>query len=100
MFLVKHISFYALLVSRGRSIFFLLSPRSKRPKLEERKEVEIIENEDDLAEIQLLAEISNLQSKIKEYKEIQIEDSKYKEIVQSLVEKGVINKDGEELMKF
>ena len=31
---------------------------------------------------------------------IQIEDMKYKEIVQGLIEKGIINSEGEELMKF
>ena len=89
-----------LLVTRGRSNFLLRSPRNKRPKLEERKEVEIIQNDDDIKEIQLLAEISDLQSKINEYRGFQIEDSKYKEIVHNLIEKGIINEDGEELMKF
>ena len=47
-----------------------------------------------------MAEISDLQSKIKEYKALQIEDAKYKEIVADLVEKGIISETGEELMKL
>ena len=39
------------LVTRERSNFLLRSPRNKRPKLEERNEVEIIQNDDDIEEI-------------------------------------------------
>ena len=31
---------------------------------------------------------------------IQLEDSKYREIVENLIEKGVISRDGEEVIKF
>ena len=31
---------------------------------------------------------------------IQLEDSKYREIVENLIEKGVISRDGEEVLKF
>ena len=50
--------------------------------------------------MQYLAEISDLESKIKEYKAMQIEDAGYKEIVANLINKGVINEKGEKLIKF
>ena len=90
----------SLLVSKGRSNFLLRSPKRKRGKYEEIKEVELIENDEYIKEVQYLAEISDLQSKIKEYKALQIEDAKYKEIVADLVEKGIISETGKELMKF
>ena len=31
---------------------------------------------------------------------IQLEDSKYREIAENLIEKGVISRDGEEVIKF
>ena len=50
--------------------------------------------------MQYLAEISDLESKIKEYKAMQIEDTGYKEIVANLINKGAIKEKGEELIKF
>ena len=72
----------------------------KRAKYEETKEIEIYENEEYIKEVQYLAEISDLESKIKEYKAMQIEDAGYKEIVANLINTGVINEKGEELIKF
>ena len=50
--------------------------------------------------MQYLVEISDFESKIKEYKAMHIEDVGYKEIVANLINKGVINEKGEELIKF
>ena len=72
----------------------------KRAKYEETKEVEIYENEEYIKDMQYMAEISNLESKIKEYKAMQIEDAGYKEIVTNLINKGVINEKGEKFIKF
>ena len=72
----------------------------KRAKYEETKEVEIYENEEYIKEMQYLAEISDLESKIKEYKAMQIEDAEYKEIVTNLINKGIINEKGEKFIKF
>ena len=87
-------------MSKGRSNFLLRSPKRKRGKYEEIKEVELIENDEYIKEVQYLAEIGDLQSEIKEYKALQIEDAKHKEIVADLVEKGIISETSEELMKF
>ena len=78
----------------------LRPPKEKREKLEERKEVEIMEDESEVKELQYMEEIADLNSKIKEYKILQIESTKYKEIVNDLVKRGVINSKGEELIKF
>ena len=64
------------------------------------KEIELVENEEYLKEAQYLQEITELESKINEYKAIQIEDAKYREIVSSLIGKGIINCEDEELIKF
>ena len=64
------------------------------------KEIELVENEEYLKEAQYFQEITEFESKINEYKAFQIEDAKYQEIVSRLIEKGIINYKGEELIKF
>ena len=63
------------LISEGRSNFLLLPPTRKRAKIEEMKEIELVENEEYFKEAQYLKEITELESKINEYKVIQIEDA-------------------------
>ena len=48
----------SLLVSKGRSNFLLRSPKKKRGKYEEIKEVELIDNDEYIKEVQYLAELS------------------------------------------
>ena len=84
----------------GRSHFLLRNSGRKRKKLEESKEIEAIVNEGAVREAEMMAELDNLKERINEYKMIQIEDSKYKEIVDSLIQKGVISRTGEEIIKF
>ena len=50
--------------------------------------------------MQYLAEISDLESKIKEYKAMQIEDAGYKGIATNFINKGLINEKLEELVKL
>ena len=76
-------------ISVMRKIYFLLRPpKEKREKLEERKEVEIMEDESEVNKLQYREEIADLNSKINEYKILQIESTKYKEIVNDLVKEA------------
>ena len=68
--------------------------------IEEINEIEAIQNEGEIREAEMIAELDNLKERINEYKIMQLEDAKYKEIVDSLIQKGVISKTGEEIIKF
>ena len=57
-------------------------------------------NEQDIREAKMQYENQLLIEKIAEYKLIQLEDTKYKQILESLIEKGIINQEGEEIIKF
>ena len=57
-------------------------------------------NENDIKEAETMNEIHNLKERKNEPKMMQLEDTKYREIVEGLVEKGIINREGEEFMKF
>ena len=56
------------LVCKGRSNFLLRTSNKKRAKNEKKKEIELIEDDEYAREVQFLSEISDLESKIKEYK--------------------------------
>ena len=88
------------IVAHGRSNFLLRNPPKKRPKLEELKEVEMINIDLDQANAQLYAEVSDLKQQINELKAINIENLQYKDKIESLILKGVLNKDGEERITF
>ena len=64
------------------------------------KEIELVENEEYLKEAQYLQDTTELESKINEYNAIHIDGAKYREIFSSLIEKRIINCEGEELIKF
>ena len=89
-----------LIVVGGRSHSLLKQPNLKKRKYEKIKEIVASSNEDDIREAELISEVQLLKERINEYKMIQLEDSKYKEIVENLIEKGVINQNGDELIKF
>ena len=89
-----------IIVAHGRSNFLLRNPPKKRPKLEELKEVEMVNIDLDQANAQLYAEVSDLKQQINELKAINIENLQYKEKIESLILKGVLNKDGEERISF
>ena len=89
-----------LIVVGERSYFLLKQPNLRKRKYEEIKEIVASSNEDDIREAELISEVQLLKERINEYKMIQLEDSKYKEIVENLIEKGVINQNGDELIKF
>ena len=72
----------------------------EKEKKEESKEILASSDDQDIRNAELRAEVEKLKELINEYKMIHIEDMKYKEIVQGLIEKGIINSEGEELMKF
>ena len=57
-------------------------------------------NKNDIKESEIINEIYNLNERKNELKMMQLEDSKYREIVEGLVEKWIINREGEEFMKF
>ena len=59
-----------------------------------------MEDESEVKELQYMEEIEDLNSKINQYKILQIESTKDKEIVNDLVKRYVINSKGEELIKF
>ena len=89
-----------LIVVGGRSHFLLKQQNLRKRKYEEIKEIVASSNEDDIRETKLISEVQLLKERINEYKMIQLEDSKYKEIVENLIEKRVINQNGDELIKF
>ena len=84
----------------GRSHFLLRKPGQSKRKFEETKESVATDDFYDVKVGQLTQEIDDLKEKIHEYRMIQIEDAKYKRIVDTLVDKGIISESGEELMKF
>ena len=57
-------------------------------------------NKSDIKEAEMISEIQCLKERINNFKMMQLEDAKYKEIVEGLVDKGIINSEGEEIMKF
>ena len=91
---------YYYLVTHGRSHFLLRNPSNKRRKREESKEILAFDHFEKIKEAEYQTEIYSLKEKINEFKMIQLEDSKYREIVENLIEKGVISRDGEEVIKF
>ena len=71
-------------------------PSKKRRKLEEVKELELSNYDLDIKNATLQQEIDGLKSEVIEYRDRLGENMKYKDIVQNLIEKGVINEHGEE----
>ena len=62
------------IVAYGRSNFLLRNSPKKRPKLEELKEVEMVNIDLDQANAQLYAEVSDLKQQINELKAINIQN--------------------------
>ena len=89
-----------LIVVGGRSHFLLKQSNLRKIKYEEIKGIVTSSNEDDIRETELISEVQLLKERINEYKMIQLEDSKYKEIAEILIEKGVINKNENEIIQF
>ena len=75
-------------------------PSKKRRKLEEVKELELSNYDLDIKTATLQQEIDGLKSEVIEYSDRLGENIKYKDIVQNLIEKGVINEHGEEKISF
>ena len=75
-------------------------PRRKRRKEEEFKELEISNYDLDIKSEELADTINEFKDKIAEYRDVQRESIKYKEIVGNLIHKGVLNEHGEENIKF
>ena len=75
-------------------------PSKKRRKLEEVKELELSNYDLDIKYATLQQEIDGLKSEVIEYRDRLGENMKYKDIVQNLIEKGVINEHGEEKISF
>ena len=73
------------IVAHGRSNFLLRNPPKKRPKLEELKEIEMVNIDLDQANIQLYAVVSYLKQQINELKAINIENLEYKDKIESLI---------------
>ena len=71
------------------SNFLLRNPPKKRPKLEELKEVEMVNIDLDQANAQLYAEVNDLKQQINELKAINIENLQFKDKIESLILKGV-----------
>ena len=57
-------------------------------------------NENDIKEAEMMSKIHNLKERINELKKMHLEDAKYRETVEGLVEKDIINREGEEFIKF
>ena len=76
----------------GRSHFLLQKSDRKRKKIEETKEIEAIQNEGEIREAEMMAELDNLKERINEFKIMQLKDTKYKEIVDKLIQKGLLVK--------
>ena len=83
-----------------RSKFLLRNQQNKRPKLEEQKEVEMAIIDLDKANAEMYEEIHDLKQQIVELKNMNIENIQYKDKIDNLIEKGVLNEDGEEIVKF
>ena len=88
------------IVVHGKSNLLIGDPRRKRRKEEEFKELEISNYDLDIKNAELADIINELKDKIAEYRDVQRESIKYKEIVDNLIHKGVLNEHGEENIKF
>ena len=60
----------------------------------------ISNSELDIRAAELVVQVQQLKEKANEYKILYIEHIKYKEKIDELIEKGVINEHGEEVIKF
>ena len=76
---------------QGRSHFALRNPRKRRKPIEEEKEILITNSEYDIRNAELAVLVQKLEEKASEYKMLYI---KYKEMIDELIEKGVINEHG------
>ena len=54
----------------------------------------------DKANAEMYEEIHDLKQQIVELKNMNIENIQYKDKIDNLIEKGVLNEDGEEIVKF
>ena len=79
---------------------FIENPQYKLPKLEERKEIEMPNIDLDKANAEMYEEIRDLKQQIVELKAMNIENLQYKDKIHYLIEKWVLNEDGEEIIKF
>ena len=68
------------LVVHGKSKFLIGVPRKKRRKEEEYKELELSNYDFDVRNAELVGTIDQLKDRIIEYKEIQRDGTKYKQI--------------------
>ena len=79
----------------------MFRPSNKRIKrLEEAEEINASDYDLEIKNNELYYEISNLKYQVSEYKALHIESLKYKEKLVELVQKGVINREGKEIIKF
>ena len=78
----------SLIVSKRRSKLLLRPPPWKRATIEKKEVISNIEIDEYIKEDLCLSEFNDLDSKIKEYKTIQIWDAKYREIVSNLIERS------------
>ena len=88
------------IVVHGKSNLLNGDPRRKRRKEEESKELEISNYDLDIKNAELVDEINEFKDKIAEYRNFQRESIKYKEIVDNLIYKGVLNEHEDENIKF
>ena len=88
------------LAINGRSHFWLRNPRKRSKPIEEEKEVLASNHELDIKNAELNNEINILSEKINEYKILYLENLKYKEKIEDLIEKGVLNSNEEFIIKF
>ena len=88
------------IVVNGRSNFQQKHPQSKRSKPAEMKDLEMMNFNLDKNNAELAMEIEDLNRKVVELRTLHIEDLHYKEKIEELIQKGVLNENGEEVIKF
>ena len=84
----------------GRSHFLLAEKRKKKRRMEEEKENVLFDHDIEEKNNELSLEVDDLKQKLGEYKMMYKEALKHKETVEALIQKGVLNEDGEEKMEF
>ena len=88
------------LVIKRRSHYLLREPSKKRMKKEELKESLLIHRDLEKDNQELIVEITDLKDLLNEYKMRTIEAEKNNEILEDLYNKGIIDKSGNEVIKF
>ena len=96
----KYIRTKVFVVVKGRSHLLLKNSRKRKKLEEEENEVLAFNCDFKTKNNELYSQVEDLESEVNQYMMLYLENLKYKEQLEYLEKRGIINEDGEGVIKF